>query len=168
MCNRHYAARPITPSSRRHGWQAEPLHARGGVDLRVVHLPRWGRADHRLRKVHQDGWAAGDQGRNARGELQKGHRAQDCEEPDGRDCCSRAVAGPWRLARTPFAREGTSTMPPHALSRRRSHAAQSHAARSHHTQRAHTQRTTFPGGDEHEWRGRLGDQGGEGAQGEGL
>ena len=37
-----------------------------------------------------------------------------------------------------------------------------------HTQRTHTQRTTFPGGDEHEWRGRLGDQGGEGAKGKGL
>lgn len=58
-----------------------------------------------------------------RGELQKGHRAQDCEEPDGRvqgRLQSRAFAGPWRLARTPFAREGTSTMPPHALSRMRS------------------------------------------------
>ena len=31
-------------------------------------------------------------------------------------------------------------MPPHALSRRHSHAAHSHAARSHHTQRTHTQR----------------------------
>ena len=49
-----------------------------------------------------------------------------------------------------------------------SHAARSHAAHSHHTQRAHTQRTTFPGGDEHGWRGRLKDQGGEGAQGAGL
>ena len=102
-----------------------------------------------------------------RGELQKGHRAQDCEEPDGRVGCSRAFAGPWRLARTPFAREGTSTMPPHALSRMPSpggaHTQRAHTQRAHtqraHTQRttfpAHTQRTTFPGGDEHGWRGRL-------------
>ena len=36
---------------------------------------------------------------------------------------SRFRRSVWRLARTPFAREGTSTMPPHALSRMRSPAA---------------------------------------------
>ena len=51
-----------------------------------------------------------------------------------------------------------------------------HTQRTHTQRSHHTQRTTFPGGDEHRWRRRLGahvagaqgDQGGEGAQGAGL